>query len=232
MEGYQHLWQFKTLTTPFPNQTDSTHMIYDDDGAWIIIPGWLQHTSHFSENIIMVNHRATHPDKFPPVCTGCSMECRWETCFCRAFAWKKRSNGRRGSWKHWRKRIQPADRTRFTSIPTKILRRSWGNGRIFAGGMSLGMDWRVNRRRSAVMWIITDEAGISRILSKLIICEHRCTLILRSMCINTIREIIRCWRFCTCLAMWRAMEDSCLMSMKWSRWFDRSRSDWVFVLDG
>ena len=56
MEGYQHLWQFKTLTTPFPNQTDSTHMIYDDDGAWIIIPGWLQHTSHFSENIIMVNH--------------------------------------------------------------------------------------------------------------------------------------------------------------------------------
>ena len=142
LEGYQHLWQFKTVTTSFPKQTDRSHVIYDDDGAWMIIPGWQQHTSHFTENIIMVNHRATHPDKFPPVCVGFSMERRWDTCFCRNFARKKRSNGRRGSWKLWRKRIRPADRTRFTSIPMKTSGRFRGNTRFSAGDISFGMDVR------------------------------------------------------------------------------------------
>ena len=85
LEGFQHLWQFKTLTTPFPKQTDSDHVVWDDDGAWMIIPGWQQHTSHFSENIIMINHRATQPQKFPPVTIDCSMHCRWDMCFCLDF---------------------------------------------------------------------------------------------------------------------------------------------------
>lgn len=67
LNGFQHLWVFKTLHTQFPEKSNEEYLVWDDDGAWMIIPGWRQHTSHFSENIIMVNHRATHPQRFPPV---------------------------------------------------------------------------------------------------------------------------------------------------------------------
>lgn len=67
LEGYQHLWKFKKHYRPFPEETDDASIIWNEEGAWMIIPGWSRHTSHFSENIMMVNHRASNPSSLPPV---------------------------------------------------------------------------------------------------------------------------------------------------------------------
>lgn len=67
LDGFQHLWVFKTTKSSFPSNSDSEYLIWEGEGAWMIIPGWQQHTSHFSENIMMINHRAVHPDTLPPV---------------------------------------------------------------------------------------------------------------------------------------------------------------------
>lgn len=66
LEGYQHFWKFKSINAAFPGNPAQS-MVWDDDGAWMIIPGWQRHTSHFFENIVMVNHRSVNPSVMPPV---------------------------------------------------------------------------------------------------------------------------------------------------------------------
>lgn len=67
LEGYQHMWKFKKVYESFPEENDSNVLFWSRKGAWMIIPGWSQHTSHFTENILMVNHRAADPSQLPPV---------------------------------------------------------------------------------------------------------------------------------------------------------------------
>ena len=69
LDGYQHLWKFQRLETPFADILNKS-VLWDDDGAWMVIPGWERHTSHFSENIMIVNHRAANPRALPPVVIG------------------------------------------------------------------------------------------------------------------------------------------------------------------
>ena len=94
LEGYQHLWKFRTLDTSFPGDP-SESVVWDDDGAWMIIPGWLRHTSHFFENIVIVNHRSVNPSVMPPVTLLLHLQRRCDTFSFRAFRCRRRSSGRR-----------------------------------------------------------------------------------------------------------------------------------------
>ena len=67
LEGYQHLWKFRKQYQPYPSKDSTDVAFWEEEGAWMIIPGWSRHTSHFSENIMMVNHHAVNPSLLPPV---------------------------------------------------------------------------------------------------------------------------------------------------------------------
>ena len=96
LNGYQHRWVFKTVVGPFPSN-DSDHVLYDGDGSWMIIPGWSQHTSHFAENAMIVNHRASNPSVLPPVGSESTLNCRCGTFFFLNSFEKRRLNGLRDS---------------------------------------------------------------------------------------------------------------------------------------
>ena len=98
LEGYQHLWKFKRRMESFPGNPLSA-VVWDDDGAWMIIPGWQRHTSHFFENIVMVNHRASNPSAMPPVVHSCGVYTRCGTCSSLASRCARKSSGRRGFWR-------------------------------------------------------------------------------------------------------------------------------------
>lgn len=75
LKGYQHRWVFRSVIGSFPSE-DSDHVMYEGDGSWMIIPGWSQHTSHFAENAMIVNHRASNPSSLPPVGVGLEINTR------------------------------------------------------------------------------------------------------------------------------------------------------------
>ncbi|KAK8813297.1 hypothetical protein WA158_002889 [Blastocystis sp. Blastoise] len=61
--GFQHLWVYDEFESPLPE----SYQMNIGMNAWMIIPGWTRHTSHFSQNIFWVNHRNAHPDWYPPM---------------------------------------------------------------------------------------------------------------------------------------------------------------------
>ena len=103
MTGFQHRWRFRESIDAFP---PSSHTLFNETGAWMIIPGWLKHTSHFTENAIMVNHHASNPAVLPPVPLHCLVDRRCVTCFSPSFTERTRLSGRRGLSPFCRKRIR------------------------------------------------------------------------------------------------------------------------------
>ena len=67
LRGFQHRWTFKRQNKAFPSPSTEFRYFEGEDN-WMIIPGWSQHTSHFAENAMIINHRASNPASFPPVC--------------------------------------------------------------------------------------------------------------------------------------------------------------------
>lgn len=92
LNGFQHRWRFRGSIDAFP---PSSHILFNETGAWMIIPGWLKHTSHFTENAIMVNHHASSPAGLPPVCSFPFVDHRCVTCFFPSFTEKTKSSGQR-----------------------------------------------------------------------------------------------------------------------------------------
>lgn len=96
LRGYQHRWKFKSVTGPFPS-SDFDHVLYEGDGSWMIIPGWSQHTSHFAENAMIVNHRASNPSALPPVGFGNNLNTRCEMSFSHNSFEKRKLSGQKDS---------------------------------------------------------------------------------------------------------------------------------------
>lgn len=67
LHGFQHRWTFKRQKRSFPTP-GGDYRFFEGEGNWMIIPGWSQHTSHFAENAMMINHHASLPNSLPPVC--------------------------------------------------------------------------------------------------------------------------------------------------------------------
>lgn len=78
IEGFQHLWVYKE----FVGEMKEEYQINRGLNAWMIIPGWTKHTSHFSQNVFFINHRNSHPTWYPPVCLDDSLLLlvRWRPC--------------------------------------------------------------------------------------------------------------------------------------------------------
>lgn len=63
---FQWRWAFKYQEMPIPVDSKE-YPIIEEDGSWLIIPGWLRHTSHFAQNAIMINYYIHHKEILPPV---------------------------------------------------------------------------------------------------------------------------------------------------------------------
>lgn len=66
IHNFQWRWVFKYTEGKIPDDPTEYPMI-DEEGSWIIIPGWLRHTSHLAQNAIMVNYHLHHKEILPPV---------------------------------------------------------------------------------------------------------------------------------------------------------------------
>ena len=67
LHGFQHRWVFKRQKSTFPSPS-TEFRFFEGEDSWMIIPGWSKHTSHFAENAMIINHRASYPASLPPVC--------------------------------------------------------------------------------------------------------------------------------------------------------------------
>ena len=65
---FQYRWGFKSFGIPFPENDPNFPLFGEDNGSWIIVPGWLKHTSHLTQNAIIINHHLHYMNSLPPVC--------------------------------------------------------------------------------------------------------------------------------------------------------------------
>lgn len=72
---FQWRWAFNYEEREIPVDSKE-YPIIDEDGSWLIIPGWLRHTSHFAQNAIMINYYLTHKEILPPVVNYEMVNCR------------------------------------------------------------------------------------------------------------------------------------------------------------
>lgn len=63
---FQYRWAFRYSSFPFP-ENNPEYPVFSGEGSWIIIPGWLKHTSHLAQNAIFINYHLSHMNDLPPV---------------------------------------------------------------------------------------------------------------------------------------------------------------------
>ena len=76
---FQYRWGFRYSDFPFP-VNNSDYPVFRGNGSWMIIPGWLKHTSHFAQNAIIINHHLHSMNDLPPVILLGSGDYRCATC--------------------------------------------------------------------------------------------------------------------------------------------------------
>lgn len=92
LPNFQWRWVFKYENHPIP-ENEKDYPIIDEDGSWVIIPGWLGHTSHFAQNAIMMNYYLHHKEILPPVSVCLLVYPRCVVCICRFLTLKQRLSG-------------------------------------------------------------------------------------------------------------------------------------------
>lgn len=66
VQNFQWRWEFKYTNNPIPTNSKDYPTI-DEEGSWMIIPGWVKHTSHLAQNAIMISYHLHHREILPPV---------------------------------------------------------------------------------------------------------------------------------------------------------------------
>ena len=64
--NFQYRWGFKNYGFAFP-EGDPDFPLFEGNGSWIVIPGWVKHTSHLAQNAMIINHHLHYMNSLPPV---------------------------------------------------------------------------------------------------------------------------------------------------------------------
>ena len=120
--NFQYRWGFKSFGIPFPEDDPDFPLFDEGNGSWIIVPGWLKHTSHLAQNAIFINHHLHYMNSLPPVfylarLIGFIVRC--DMCFSQTSTPRVRSNGQKPSSPFLQTHIQKG-KTRLQSILQKI----------------------------------------------------------------------------------------------------------------